>query len=407
MIPHPIPVRESPAALTAIRGVRAAGVACGIKRKGLDLALIVADASCPMALVTTVNAFKAAPLLLSERHAVRGRFRAVVVNSGNANACTGPRGMRDAAAMVAAVARKLRCPVEEVYVASTGVISAPLPLPRILRGISAAVGSLSRTGGKDAARAILTTDTFPKGAVCRIRLEDRTVTVGGIAKGSGMIAPRMATMLSFVATDAAVTASALRQALVRAVDLSFNRILVDGDMSTNDMVLLFATGAAGGAPLTLRSPDFPRFQEALTAVTAHLARAIVRDGEGATKCVEIRIRGARTRAEAERGARAVALSPLVKTAFAGEDCNWGRIMAALGASGISLSPEKITLDVGAVPVVRRGVGLGKAAERRAQRVMRKGEFSVTVDLHRGSGEAVIWTCDLTERYVRINTSYRS
>ncbi len=407
MTPDPIPVRESTAALTRVRGVRAAGVACGIKKSGLDLALIVSDAPCPVTLVTTTNRLKAAPLLLSERHAAYGRFRAVVVNSGNANACTGPRGVRDAAAMVAAVARELRCPMEEVYVASTGVISAPLPLPRILRGISAAVSSLSRAGGRAAARAILTTDTFPKGAICQVHLGDRTVTVGGIAKGSGMIAPRMATMLCFVATDAPVAGPALRKALVAAVESSFNRITVDGDMSTNDMVLLFATGAAGGPPLTLRSPDFPRFQEALTAVAAHLARAIVRDGEGATKCVEIRVRGARTRAEAERGARAVATSALVKTAFAGEDCNWGRIMASLGGSGIRLQPDKISLDVGPVAIVRKGVGRGKAAERRAQRAMRRREFTVTVDLHQGSGEAVVWTTDLTEEYVRINTSYRS
>lgn len=400
-------IRNIPGGITTAKAVRAAGVFCGIKRAKLDLAVIVSDRPATVAGVTTVNRVKAAPVLLCERRLRSGRFSAAVVNSGNANACTGPQGARDASAMGAALSRLIGRPSREIFVASTGVIGKRLPISNILAGVREAFRLLSAQGGEAAARAIMTTDTYPKEAAVSFELGGRRVVIGGMAKGSGMIAPNLATMLCFISTDAEASASLLRRSLRRAVNDTFNAITVDGCMSTNDTVLLFANGAAQADRLRAGSGGLAVFEEGLHAVLSRLARMIARDGEGATKLIRVEVKGSRTAADARVAARAVAGSPLVKTAFFGEDCNWGRIMAALGGSGIRFNPTRVDISLEGVSVVAKGVGLGRAKERKAEKRMRRPEFTLTVDLHSGRGEAGILTTDLTDEYVRINAGYRS
>lgn len=392
--------------ITAAQGVLAAGVHCGIKRDRPDLALIVSETTATVAGTFTRNRVKAAPVQLCLQRIGRGRFSALVVNSGNANCCTGKAGLRNADAMARRAAEVLDRPPGEVFVASTGVIGKPLPMDAVGRGIRKAALRLGRTGGVDAARAILTTDTGPKEAAAAFAVGGRRVTVGGMAKGAGMIAPDMATMLCFLATDARVPAPLLRVALRRAVDGSFNRITVDGDTSTNDTTLCFATGSSG-ASLAPGRKGWPEFTEALGQVTRALARMIVRDGEGATKLVEVRVRRARSAAAARRAAVTVANSLLVKTALHAEDMNWGRIMAALGRAGVVQGPDRIGIELEDVAVVRKGVGLGPEAEARAHERMRQPEFALTIDLGAGRGQDAVWTCDLSAEYVRINAEYRS
>jgi len=394
--------------LAAVQGLTAAGVACGLKKTGkADLALVVADRPSTVAATFTTNRVQAAPVRLSRRHLKGGRFAAVVLNSGNANACTGARGRQDAEAMAAEVAKALGCPVGQVFVASTGVIGTPLPLDKIRAGIREAAGRLSRAGARAAAQAILTTDTFAKEAGVAFRQGGRRVTVAGFAKGAGMIAPRMATMLAVVATDAAISGTLLRQALRAAVAESFNCVTVDGDTSTNDTVLCFATGASGAPSIAAGSAAFRAFQVALTTTCVRLARLIALDGEGATKLCVIQLRGARSAAEADRAARTVAESPLVKTTLFGEDINWGRIMAALGRSGARFDPERVEIAVDGVTVVRAGMSAGPAAEARANRRLTRREFTLRIDLGAGRAAAHIWTTDLSEGYVRINAGYRT
>ncbi len=393
--------------LSAVQGVRAAGVACGLKKTGApDLALVTAEAPGTVAAVFTKNLVQAAPVEVSKRHLKGGRFSAIVLNSGNANACNGARGLRDAETSVVEVARLLGCPVEQVFVCSTGVIGRPLNLKAVLAGIHAAAPQLAAKNGSAAARAIMTTDTFAKEAAVTFSLKNRTIAVGGMAKGSGMIAPNMATMLSVIATDAAIPARALQTALRRAVNETFNCITVDGDTSTNDTVLLFATGATG-VRVAPGSPAFGRFQAALTSVCETLAKMIAKDGEGATKLVEVVITGARSPMEARRAAETVANSPLVKTTLFGEDINWGRIMAALGRSGARFDQRRVAISVDDVSVVRNGQTLGERAEAAANRQLKRPEFSVHADLGAGRATARIWTTDLSEAYVRINAGYRT
>lgn len=400
-------IRDIPGGITAVKGVRAAGVCCGIKQSALDLALIVSDQPATVAGVTTSNRSKAAPVLLCERQLKGGRFSAVVANSGNANACTGPQGERDAAQMRDRLARILDRPAGEIFVASTGVIGKRLPISKVFSGIREGFGRLSIEGGEAAARAIMTTDTHPKEAAVSLELDGKPVIIGGMAKGSGMIAPNLATMLCFVGTDAQASAPLLRQVLRRAVGNSFNAITVDGCMSTNDIVLLFANGMSDAPPLKAGTPKLAAFEEALSQILTRLARMIVKDGEGATKLIRVEVRGSRTAHDARIAAKAVADSALVKTAFFGEDCNWGRIMAALGASGIRFDPSRVEIALDTIPVVRNGVGLGEAAERRAAARMRRPEFDLTIHLHAGTGGAVVLTTDMSEAYVRINAGYRS
>ncbi len=404
---NPEPFAELQGGITAVRGVRAAGVHCGIKKAKPDLALIRATDSSPVAGVFTTNRVKAAPVLWCQRRMQGGRLSTIVVNSGNANACTGVQGLKDAETMAALAAAAVGCPLEEAFVCSTGVIGQLLPMDQIARGIREAAASLRDDGGPEAARAILTTDTVPKETAVVVEIEGRQIHVGGMAKGAGMIAPHMATMLAFLATDAVVEAPSLQELLREAVERSFNCITVDGDISTNDTVLCFATGQAGGSVLHPKGPGWAPLRDAVFQVTQTLAKKIVADGEGATKLVALEVAGAASGEAARRIAFGVANSPLVKTAFFAQDCNWGRVMAAVGASGVEVDPDRVDIRIGEVPVVLGGVGLGPEAERAAQQVMVLREFTVTISLNQGEGDAVIWTTDLTYDYIRANVAYRT
>lgn len=384
-------------------GYRAAGVHCGIKRSDPDLALLASDGSAAAAGVFTTNRVRAAPVRYSRGVVDGGRARAVVVNSGNANACTGERGERDARAMAAETGRALGCSPGEVLVASTGLIGVPLPIGKVCSGIRDAAGRLAGDGG-DAARAILTTDRFTKTAAVRFRAGGREITVGGMAKGAGMVHPDMATTLGFLTTDAPVPPGPLGEALRTAVDASFNRITVDGETSTNDAVLALANGAAGG--LALEGADLERLARSFSRVARHLALEVVRDGEGATRVAEVVVQGAADGEDARRAASQVCTSPLVKTALAGGEPNWGRIVAALGASGAELDPAGLAVRLGDVDVVEGGARVDGAGERAAA-ALEGDEVRIRVDLAAGGATATMWTCDLTDEYVRVNAGYAS
>jgi len=389
-------------ALRLPRGFTAAGIHCGIKRSGRpDLGLIACRSDAVFAATLTTNRVRAAPVKLIRQRLRRSTCRAVVVNSGNANACTGPRGMKDAERMAELAAAALGLEPREVLVCSTGIIGRPLPMEKIEAGIAEAAARLGRGGGAAFARAILTTDTKPKTAAVELALHGRPVRITGIAKGAGMIAPHMATMLAFLLTDAAVEVGFLRTLLKRVVQRTFNRITVDGDQSTNDTVLALASGEAGNRPLREGRPGAGEFSRALEEVCRNLAMMIVRDGEGAQKLVTVKVKGAATAADAERAVRAVAESFLVKASWAGDRANWGRIMDALGYSGARFAEEAVDIYYDGVPAVRKGRPAGTSMEE-LNRVVRQKEFSVTVNLHRGRFSAVLYTCDLTEEYVRIN-----
>jgi glutamate N-acetyltransferase / amino-acid N-acetyltransferase len=394
--------------ITAPLGFRAAGLHCGIKKAGvLDLALVVSDRSGPIGGVFTTNRVVAAPVALDRLHLRHGVGRAILINSGNANACTGRPGMAAAQRTAAVVARTLGIPIHEVFIGSTGVIGRPLPVDRIIKAVPALVERVSSLGGLSAARAILTTDLKPKAIARRARINGRTVIIGGMAKGSGMIHPALATMLGYLTTDAAITRTALQRALTQAVDDSFNCISVDGDTSTNDTVLCLANGLAGNRPITEGTSAFRQFVRLLTEACQPLALAICRDGEGVTKVVKIEVEGARTTLQARQVANTIGTSNLVKTALFGEDANWGRVMAAIGRAGVTMDPAKINVSFGGVPMVRNGVGLGPAAERRIAKVFHRKEFTIQVKLGQGRHRSHLWTTDLSYDYVRINASYRS
>ncbi len=391
-----------PGDVTTPLGFLAGGIHCGVKRKSLDLALLTSESPCAVAGLFTTNRVKAAPVRHCRHVVARGRARAVVINSGNANACTGPRGERDAEEMARLTADALGVPAEEVLVASTGIIGEPLPMSAIREGIRRVSSGLRRSG-TEAALAILTTDSFPKVAAAEADIGDVRVRIGGMAKGAGMIHPHLATTLCFLTTDAALSPGALDAALRAAVSDSFNRITVDGDMSTNDTVILLANGAAGGDPID-GNAALGRFQGALSRVASELAEMVVRDGEGATRVVRFRLAGAASDAEAERGAYRLAGSLLVKTALHGGEPNWGRMMAALGSAGIELAEDRVQIFVGPVQLVRGGLGVMEARAPAAAQLGRS-KVDIRVDLGLGSGEATVLTCDLSEEYIRINGSY--
>ncbi|HUJ79365.1 MAG TPA: bifunctional glutamate N-acetyltransferase/amino-acid acetyltransferase ArgJ [Nitrospiria bacterium] len=400
-------IRTIRGGLTAVDGIRAAGVWAGIKPVTIpDLALIVSDRPAVAAGLFTRNRFQAPPLRLTRRHLRDGRLQAIIVNSGNANACTGAQGLRDAGTMARDTARLLGLPLSSVAVASTGVIGVALPIGRIRRALPRLAAALSPTGGSRAARAIMTTDTRPKEVSLEARIGGRMIRVGGIAKGGGMVHPQMATMLAFLATDAPIAAPLLRRALREAADGSFHAITID-DMSTNDLVLCLATGGSGGPSLAGRGPAYRQFCVLLTEACQRLALQMIADAEGGTKIVRITVRGAATPAQARAIAMAVARSPLVKTAFYGEDPNWGRIMAAIGASGAAVRERDVSIAFGPVTMVRGGRSAGAVAERRAARVLHAREIPVRIAVGRGRGAATIWTSDLTDGYVRINAHYRT
>jgi glutamate N-acetyltransferase/amino-acid N-acetyltransferase len=392
-----------PGGVTAPGGFRATGVACGLKKSGLDLMLLVADHACSVAGVFTRNVVKAAPVLYCSKLVKTGRAQAVVINSGVANAATGEEGMRRCLQMATTVATEAGVPQELVLVCSTGVIGQQLPMEKVAAGIAEAAKALSPEGGHDAALAIMTTDTRPKEVAVSLDTEHGTIRIGGMAKGSGMIAPNMATMLSVITTDAQVAPDLLAVALRTVTDRTFNRVTVDGDTSTNDTVLLLASGASG-VRLLPGTEDFARFERALYRVAEYLAKAIARDGEGATKLVEIWVHGAGDDAQALTLAKTIANSPLVKTALFGNDPNWGRILAAAGRAGVAFNPDAVDLDLAGVPVVRGGQPAPFDREAAAEK-MKASEVIISLALAEGDGEAVVWTCDFSYDYVRINADY--
>ena len=389
-----------------VPGFRAAGVHCGVKARQLDLALIASDGPAAAAGVFTRSTVVGAPVELSREHVKSGSARAIVANSGRSNVAMGDRGRRDAATMASAAGAALRAPAGEVLVASTGVIGEPLPMGKIKTGIQAASRALSAGGFSRAARAILTTDTRPKLAATTVDLGGRSVTVAGIAKGSGMIEPNMATMLAFLVTDAPVAAPFLRRALRESCDASFNRLTIDGEGSTSDTVFLLAGGAAGGDPLRkASSAGAGRFEQALGDVSLALTRELARDGEGATKQIDVLVSGAASPAEADRAARRIANSALVKTAVFGRDPNWGRILQTVGAGGIQLKLARTEVRLGGVTVFRHGTSAGPAARKRAEKKLAADSVSIEVHLGAGKATAVMYTCDLTYDYIRINAEY--
>ena len=404
---NPKGTRSVPGGVTAARGFAASGVAAGIKSASgkLDLACIFADRPSPWAATLTTNRFAAAPVKLARELLRRGgALQAVLVNSGNANAATGPEGDRRARAVVAAVARVLELPASRVFVSSTGIIGRPLPVDRIVRAVPDAVRCLEASGGGLAAQAIMTTDTFAKEVALEFRIAGRPVRIGGMCKGAGMIHPRMATMLAYLTTDAVVPQGLLRTLLAAAVGRTFNRINIDGDQSTNDTVLLMA-GGASGARVPASGPDRALFAAALGEVCRRLAELIVRDGEGATKLVEVAVTGARNDADALLVADAVANSKLVKTAWFGRDLNWGRMAAAVGYAGVRLDPEKVSISLNGRAVAAGGRAVPPARLARAAREMQEPVLRFVIDLGMGKGADRVLTCDLTHDYVSINAEY--
>lgn len=393
--------------VTAPAGFRAAGLACGIKANGRpDLALLVSDHPASAAGVFTTNVAVAPPIVVSRDHLAGsgGRAQAIVVNSGCANACTGVEGHRHAEEMARAAAAALACAPESVLVASTGVIGVKLPMPKVLAGIARAAGALSAEGGAAAAQAIMTTDPFPKEAAVEVTARGGTFRVGGMAKGSGMIEPMMATMLGFITTDAGVEPALLSRALRAVVDDTFNAISVDGECSTNDCVLALANGASG---VRLGEKDLPALVEALRLVCEPLAIGIVRGGEGATKLIRIRVTGAPTAEEAKLTARAIANSPLVKTAVHGGDPNWGRLVAVAGRATRALVLDRARVRIGPIELFSDGAPHDERAPE-AARYLKGTDIELEVDLGTGGpGEARMWTCDLSAEYVRINAEYRT
>ncbi len=391
--------------VTAPQGYLAAGVAAGIKHKGLDLAVLFSSRPAAAAAVFTQNLVQAAPVILSRKNikAARNLIRAVLLNSGCANACTGEKGMQDAVVSVRGLASLLEIDPSSVLTASTGVIGSPLPIRKVLRGISTAVSSLNSRGGNAAARAIMTTDTREKSYSIEGLIGGKRVRFGGMAKGSGMIHPNLATMLAVVTTDAQIKPAQLDRVFRRVIERTFNCLTVDGDTSTNDMVVVLANGASG---VRIEGPATALFEKGLEAVCEELAKRIARDGEGATKFVEIRVERARSFDDARRMAKTIAHSPLVKTALYGEELNWGRIICAAGYSGIPFDPESITLSLNGIPVFRNGSAVA-STRLRAERSLRSCDIEITLDLGEGKQSARVWTCDLTRRYIDINASYIS
>jgi glutamate N-acetyltransferase/amino-acid N-acetyltransferase len=388
--------------VTSPRGFSAGATYAGIKKKSagvLDLGLLVSETPPRMAAVFTTNSFKAAPVILSQQRLKTGRAAAVVVNSGCANAGTGEAGQADAAEMAALAAEKLGLSAEQVLVASTGVIGQRLPMEKIRAGMAGIIPSAE--GGHHLARAMMTTDTGPKEVAVAASGE---FTIGGVAKGAGMIHPQMATMLCFLTTDANIEATFLAESLARATDVSLNMVSVDGDTSPNDMLLIMANGKAGGEAIGPDSPRGQLFQQALEKACIHLARAIAGDGEGATRLIEVTIKRAVTDYEARRAARTVVSSPLVKTAVHGSDPNWGRILAAAGRSGAEMDARKVDISIGGIQLVAGGTAL-PADMKKVAKSLSGGEVNITINLNLGEASATAWGCDLSAEYVAINSEY--
>ncbi|HET6350976.1 MAG TPA: bifunctional glutamate N-acetyltransferase/amino-acid acetyltransferase ArgJ [Coriobacteriia bacterium] len=394
--------------VVAAEGFSCSGIHCGLKAAGKkDLALVVADeGAVPAAAVFTTSAVVAAPVTVSREHIAGGSCRAVVINAGNANACTGAQGLVDARATAEALAAELGCESSEIVVCSTGVIGVPLPVEVVIGGLAEAVSGLDNASGDPAAEAIMTTDTFAKQSAVSLDLDGDRITVGGMAKGSGMIAPNMATMLGVITTDAPLTSAACDAILRAAADTTFNRVTVDSDTSTNDTLVLMASGEAGGSQIDVGSPGYAQVAEAVRVVAEELSRMLARDGEGATKLITVTVTGAADEADAEKAARAIADSPLVKTAVFGRDANWGRVAMAIGKSGAALDLNGFDITFAGIEVCKDGGAVG-FDEDAALEALSADEVCIDVDLGVGAASATILTCDLTYDYVRINGEYRS
>jgi glutamate N-acetyltransferase / amino-acid N-acetyltransferase len=393
--------------VTAPKGFKAAGIHCGVKKSKKDLALIYSSAPATAAAVFTLNKVQAAPVLVCKEHLLNSKkHHAIVVNSGNANACTGEQGYKDAVLMAKKTANTLNIKPEEVFVSSTGVIGETLPMDKILTGIDLVAANLEEDDNLTAAEAIMTTDTFIKAASESLEINGKVVTIGGISKGSGMIHPNMATMLAFVTTDAAIDKATFQTLLKDVTDKTFNRIVVDGDTSTNDMVVALANGESGIDNIKPDTAEYELFSAKLFNVLKKLSIDIVKDGEGATKLVEINVVGALSDNDAEKAARAVALSPLVKTAIHGEDANWGRILAAVGYSGIDFNPDKFEIIINGTPILKQNYTVTLPINE-ANKTLKSKEINLLLKLNAGKGEATLWTCDFSEEYVKINGSYRT
>ncbi len=395
--------------LLDVPGFQAQGVHCGLRYKQRDLAIIVSQHPASTAAVFTRNAFAAAPVHVSREHLAQGEIQAIVCNSANANACTGPQGMADARAMAGKTAHALGLELHQVLVASTGIIGHPLDMGKVNRGIEQCAGKLDQATGGEAAEAITTTDSHTKQVAAIAQAGERAFHLGAIAKGSGMIHPNMGTMLCFVATDAPIGSEHLQPLLQETVDASFNQISVDGDESTNDMVAVLANGAAGGPPIEPGSPAYEAFADALGQVCKHLARMIAADGEGATKLIEVQVTGAASVEEARAAARAVASSNLVKAAIHGEDPNWGRVLAAIGATGAQLDPGGVSLRFHHGPhqlkILTQGQPLLNGGPPEGLEALQGDQVTINVDLAVGDEGAEAWGCDLTQEYVQFNSAY--
>ena len=399
-------MKEVAGGITFPKGFKAAGVKAGIKKNGKeDVALVFSTVDATWAGRFTTNKFPAAPVLVSRAALGKVSGRAVIINAGCANACTGEQGMIDAQNTAKQVASLLDINPDAVVVASTGVIGVPLPMEKLSAGVRQAVAELSEFGGEKASQAIMTTDTFVKTCGFVEEIGGVPVRFGGMSKGAGMICPNMATVLGLITTDAAVTPDVLQKALTEAVEVSFNRITVDGDMSTNDMLVVLANGMAGNPQInSLEGPEYEAFAATLKAAALNLAKKVARDGEGATKFIEIEVQGALNMADARKAGMAIANSPLVKTAFFGQDPNWGRILCAAGYSGAELSPEKTTLSIGGVQIVEAGLG-AKFDEKELRRAMAEREIKVVINLAVGNVSTTVYTCDMSYEYVKINGEY--
>jgi len=389
------------------QGFKAAGVKAGIKKSGnLDVAVIYTEREAAVAGVFTQNAVAAAPVYVSKDAVKTGMVHAVVANAGCANACTGEQGMKDARGMAAITAKELGCDASDVIVASTGVIGVHLPMDKMEAGIKQAVSELSETGSQNAGNAIITTDTYSKTCATEVEIGGKKVRFGAIAKGSGMIQPNMATMLCFITTDASIDSALLQEALSEITEVSFNMISVDGDMSTNDMVVVLANGAAGNAKITEKNEDYVKFHDTLLSICQGLSQRIAADGEGATKFLTIHVTGAKSFADAKTIGMSVAKSPLVKTAFFGQDPNWGRVICAVGYAGVPMDPEKTVVKFGGIPVYAHGVG-AEFDEDALRKVMAEHDIVIDIDMGAGKEEATVWSCDFSYEYVKINGEYHT
>ena len=399
--------KNAAAGVTFPKGFKAAGVKAGIKKSGnLDLALIYTEKEAAVAGVFTKNAVAAAPVIVSREVVKGGKAHAIVANAGCANACTGETGLANARKMAALAAAEVGCASDELLVGSTGIIGVNLPMDKLEAGIKAAAAELSEDGSKNAGNAIITTDTYSKACSCEVEIGGQAVRFGAIAKGSGMIQPNMATMLCYITTDANISSQLMQKALSEIVEVSFNMISVDGDMSTNDTVLVLANGASGAAEITDGSPEYDKFYATLKEICQELSKRIAADGEGATKFLTINVSGTKTFEDAKTVAMSIAKSPLVKTAFFGEDPNWGRVICAVGYAGIPMVPEKTVIKFGGVPVYANGLG-AEFNEDDIHKVMAEHDIVIDVEMGMGDAKATVWSCDFSYEYVKINGEYHT